>query len=409
MIWGDPHIVTFDLMRTVRQSFWNEVNQIEDGPGTWGLHQHVVPDFFHTGDYWVVKSARVNIQGRYGSDGGWALHGLAFSGPFLQEHTLVIEHLWEGLGNVTWDGRHVSALPSFRNRLVQVGLTLDRRGQLKHANVSLPEGVKVKVERNSWNRGRSASVTACITMHKQTGGQDGHCGRADRDLSDDTTEHLFERWGSQVPAGELLFSRKTTNLLASGMDPELGDKYNPAKVCATEPPPLKDVKLCEARLNGSATALAGVLRHGCLVDVCVGGPEAIEAVVGAAQQATEQLLLAGPPPSVPDGWYDAGPQKTCDEGCQALGLVCTEAQLHAHNADVDSSKEVHALIRKLGGNTSKRACEPAFNLEDDVPNWFLEKCYYSRKKRALSTFDCAARPRGTRLPKHRLCYCHAAS
>merc|ERR1711988_1570150 len=47
------------------------------------------------------------------------------------------------------------------------------------------------------------------------------------------------------------------------------------------------------------------------------------------------------------GWYAAGAVKSCDDACGAQGLFCNEAELHAHNNEVDSSAELLALIKKL--------------------------------------------------------------
>jgi len=409
MVWGDPHIVTFDLMRTVRRSFWDEKHRNWDHRGHWRLGRHIVPDVFKSGDFWVVKSARVLMQGRYGAKGGYALHGLAFGGAFLGNHRLAIDRLWEGKVAVTWDGRAVSS--NFRNGLARVSLSRrNSRGRLLEGAVDLPEGVRVTLKRTEWNRGRGAAVTAHITMRKQPGFMDGHCGPADGNFADDTKEHLLKHWGQQIPRWKRLFPRGPYSLL--GIVSSAGHGYNPAEVCANSPPLPEDDQLCRAKLNASGTALSEALLPGCLIDLCVGGPGAIEAVTTAAKQATEALEAAGPPPVLPparspDGWYDGGAQKTCDEGCQAVGLVCTEEQLRAHNADVDTPEKVRGLIGQVEGKTWARACDQTWGSADDVPNWWLGGCHASEASRRASTFDCAARPRGTLLPKHRLCYCHA--
>jgi len=408
LVWGDPHVVTFDLMSTIRRSFWDERHRNWDHRGHWGLGRHIVPDIFRSGDYWVVKSMRVLIQGRYGAAGGWALHGLAFGGAFLENHRLAVDRLWDGKATVTWNGRVVSS--QFRNRLARVSLSRDSQGQFLKGTVDLPEGVSVTLERATWNNGRSASVTAYITMRKQSGFMDGHCGPADGNLADDTKEHLLRHWGQQIPRRERLFSGSPPSLLGTGSS--AGNEYSPAEVCANSPPLPEDDQLCRAKLNASGTALSEALLQGCLIDLCVGGPGAIEVVSAAAKQATAALEAAGPPPALPparspDGWYDGGAQKSCDEGCRAVGLVCTEDQLRAHNADVDAPEKVRGLIGQVEGKTWARACDQTWGSADDVPNWWLGGCHASEASRRASTFDCAARPRGTLLPKHRLCYCHA--
>jgi len=365
------------------------------------LGDHIVPDFFNAGDYWVVKSAHVEIQGRYGG-GLWALDGLAFGGEFLQNHRLVIDRMWDGTGRVSWDGQRVSVRPEFANDLVQVSMQYDRAGRFFKASAQLPEGVALSLERGSWNGG--ADVNAYITMRKQSTGQDGHCGRADGSLADDTTRYLERHWGAQVPQHELLFDGAALRLLGTGVAPD-GERAG-VETCATGPPSEEASEACAQALNGTATALADALRPGCLFDVCAGGSAAARGVATAAAFAAELLLAAGAPPAPAEGWYDAGAGRSCAEGCREAGLVCTEEQLLAHNDEVDSSEEVLALLAGAGGGTGARHCLIAWGWAADVPNWSAAACHRSASSRSLSTFDCAARPKGGLLPKHRLCYCH---
>eukprot|EP00662_Eupelagonemidae_sp_cell21_P000252 gene251-biopygen113745 len=53
-------------------------------------------------------------------------------------------------------------------------------------------------------------------------------------------------------------------------------------------------------------------------------------------------VLAFPTASPSGDWYDSGVDTNCDDGCAAVGLVCTEQQLQLHNNDVDTSGEVTA-------------------------------------------------------------------
>ena len=51
-----------------------------------------------------------------------------------------------------------------------------------------------------------------------------------------------------------------------------------------------------------------------------------------------------------DDWYDGGAGLSCDDGCAAVGLVCSEEQLYANDGDVDSEDEALALIATVGGS-----------------------------------------------------------
>ena len=53
-----------------------------------------------------------------------------------------------------------------------------------------------------------------------------------------------------------------------------------------------------------------------------------------------------------DGWYDAGADTSCDDGCAALGLLCTETEMHAHLDEVDSSSEMFAVLSQAGVDMS---------------------------------------------------------
>lgn len=107
-----------------------------------------------------------------------------------------------------------------------------------------------------------------------------------------------------------------------------------------------------------------------------------------------------------DGWYDGGEDQSCDQGCAAVGLVCTEEQLSAHNSDVDTSEKVKALISAVAGVTTDDSCSGDYGTSKGVPNWTPTACCHSTD-RSFSTFDCAKTPTAGR-EKHRLCYCHKA-
>jgi len=400
LIWGDPHIVTFDIMGLVRRSFWNEQYRNWNGQSHWGLGGHTVPDFFRSGVYWLVKSEQVKIQAYYGLQGGWQLHALALGGEFLGGRRLVIDRMHGGNARVLWEGQEVSISTEWSNSLARVSVTRSSQGQLKQMLVSLPAGVRLKLNRDTWNSGRSANVNAYIKMLKQPE-QDGHCGRADGSFAEDEFNYLYTYWGNEVDLSEQLFdSENIASLLDAHQE---RSAYNPQEVCANSPPLPDAEAACTAALEGSPTALADALRPGCLVDVCALGLEAADVAKATVTRTASAIQEALPP----NGWYDGGERMSCDEGCNALGLVCTEEQLLAHNGDVDTTDKVLQKIAEVGGKTNIGVCDPQWGEADDVPNWSAGGCHESSPSRAISTFNCAATPRGGLIPKHRLCYCHA--
>merc|ERR1712087_939405 len=68
VIWGDPHILTFDNKRV---------------------------DFYTEGQYWIVKSAQVSVQGLYkpthATSGLSVMKAIAFGGPFMRGNKIIIE------------------------------------------------------------------------------------------------------------------------------------------------------------------------------------------------------------------------------------------------------------------------------------------------------------------------------
>merc|ERR1712039_1113267 len=79
VVWGDPHILTFDNKRV---------------------------DFYTEGEYWIVKSATVSIQGKYqpthATSGLSVMKEIAFGGPFMDNHKLII-----GATSAFFDGQQI--------------------------------------------------------------------------------------------------------------------------------------------------------------------------------------------------------------------------------------------------------------------------------------------------------------
>jgi hypothetical protein len=161
--WGDPHVITFDRAR---------------------------PSFYGDGEYWIVKSDQVKIQGRYMGTaytfGLAATNKVVVSGPFIQGHKIEVPNLEDG--PILIDGK--PALTSFGT--VQVGgaqITYDGNGELideatsvwakKIVHMYLPGDIQMHVYR--W----SNYMDLKITMAPLAGGQDGSCGNFNGDPGDD--------------------------------------------------------------------------------------------------------------------------------------------------------------------------------------------------------------------------------
>jgi len=254
VLWGDPHVGIFD--RGVAQ----------------GKGLAPIIDAFGTGDFWLVRSSLVQIQGRYGQTpwtppGQSALLAVAAGGPFLWNHTLVVEPMGHG-GRITWDGQEIlQQLPSefFVKGFVNVSFyggderrLIDKdqaNFPLRIVAAHLPENIFLTV--NRWAR----HLDAVIAMSQQPGGQDGACGNFNGDPLDDTKELIQQRIGAPVLAEELLF---------------------PSPALATSAP-ARELKLqdCEAKvldrarqlcIANDATAEGDVL-EACMFDVCFAGEQ----------------------------------------------------------------------------------------------------------------------------------------
>ena len=105
------------------------------------------------------------------------------------------------------------------------------------------------------------------------------------------------------------------------------------------------------------------------------------------------------------GWHVARPDTSCDLACLALGLACREDELAAHNAEVDSSAEVLALIRRLEASTTATTCSDEWGATSGVPLFWPDGCVHSMSGRDFETFDCSRAPTPAGQEKQRLCYC----
>jgi len=188
-IWGDPHVETFD---------------------------HAFPSFYDEGEFWVVKSKMVSIQGRYlatpFTHGLSSMHAIAIGGPFLAGHTIIVGPMENG--QILVDGRpalynfpsseSVAGMATLRYDAIGEVVDSAMRGMERHiVHMELPLGVQVQVMR--W----ANHINVKIVMAPRVGGQDGHCGNHNGDPADDSAEAIEARIGGPVPPDECLFHHTT--------------------------------------------------------------------------------------------------------------------------------------------------------------------------------------------------------
>jgi len=208
LIFGDPHAMTFDGVRA---------------------------DYYTPGEYWIVKSDTVWVQGKYQptrmTNGLAVTKQVGIGGPFLGGHKLVI-----AVDQITWDGTVVqqgfenlgatwqSATPPINLVYNNQGTIMQnsRAGKKLHVvHVQLPLGVKMEV--NRWKEpGEGAYINVRLIMRPQPG-QDGHCGNFNGQKEDDTRTAVRARVGKTgVPENALIFPGPKTEI-KSGNRPDLND------------------------------------------------------------------------------------------------------------------------------------------------------------------------------------------
>merc|ERR1719291_1602643 len=186
VFWGDPHIITFDGSR---------------------------PSFYGEGEFWIVKSSSVHIQGRYMgtryTHGLSATNKIAVGGPFLHGHKIEVGTLESG--ELTVDGNAVlSSFPSSFTLPHGLGtISYSAQGRLvdratarwpkRAVHMSLNTGVQITVFR--WKNYLDLSIDMT-----RIEGMDGACGNFNGNAADDTTQLIMARVGVRVNAGERMFT-----------------------------------------------------------------------------------------------------------------------------------------------------------------------------------------------------------
>jgi hypothetical protein len=161
VIWGDPHVITFEAHKhrlaehPQREEFFRTRG--------WKADQMTINE---DGIYWLVKSDMVHIQGRYFRNetaDTTSLQELAIGGPFLKDKVLLIQSLE---GKVMWGGEEILASinSEFQDSLIQAkyhqGAKMVKDGTLgPGVDVFLPTGVDLTV--NRWRNGLAAEINMC--------------------------------------------------------------------------------------------------------------------------------------------------------------------------------------------------------------------------------------------------------
>merc|ERR1712187_178613 len=275
--WGDPHFVTFDLFQIFGDGWNSQKKRVYNVGGDWALENNVMPEVKSAGVHWMVKSSRVEVQGRF-RNRGW-ITGLAVGGGLLDNHRLVLDK-FDGHVQVSWDGQLVQDPSTFVGG-GDIRLSMEGSGSnVKKIEVELPEDVYLKITGFS-------KPTVKITMRKQPS-QDGLCGNANQDLSDETQTQLMAKWGAEIPQGESLFGQGTSRRLRGdrGVPAPLGD----AEACAQQRQQYE--ALCREKMADAGPSITEVLLAGCVTDVCASGAEEADNAAQVGKEILETLDAA---------------------------------------------------------------------------------------------------------------------
>lgn len=188
LFWGDPHVSTFD---------------------------GAVPSFYGEGEFWIIKSPMIRIQGRYNgtryTDGLAATHKMVISGEFIDGARIEVGSLT--YGDIEFDDADILSslgaafsLPGGKGTIsydADGELIDEAQGDLPRrvVHMQLPLGLEVTVFR--WKNYIDMRIES-----PPIPGTDGSCGNYNGDKDDDDTRDVFERIGPRVAPGENLFSRR---------------------------------------------------------------------------------------------------------------------------------------------------------------------------------------------------------
>jgi len=189
-LWGDPHIFTFDHSRLV---------------------------FYSEGDFWIVKSPLLRVQGRFQAT-DWtrkndktdysSMTKLIVGGPIIQGHKVMVGAM-EG-GAIFCDGQIL--LHDFGTaKCGDATVKFDSAGQLvdsamaflphKVVHIYLPNGVELQV--NRWPNFVNAKIMM-TPLEQQTGICGDFDGHTKHGLQ--AGKELHAQFGYGVPSHELMFS-----------------------------------------------------------------------------------------------------------------------------------------------------------------------------------------------------------
>merc|ERR1740130_2625149 len=209
-VWADPHVSGFDntenqgpssLALLQKDKTLKNVLQRTAVGMTSFVGRPVDVNAYESGDFWLVKSQPIYIQGRFRLSGEFkpdraAIGAVAIGGPFLKKHKLIVEPLD---GQVTFDGKPLEDGVFQFHQDVVIKVYQDGHGGVE---AQLPMNVKLLFRR------MAKHVDVKITMPKIKGGVDGECGNNDGIAENDDEEAVQSRMGAMMVDDNMLLLPK---------------------------------------------------------------------------------------------------------------------------------------------------------------------------------------------------------
>lgn len=252
---GDPHLHTFDRLNA-------------------GKRDIIFRNPKGTDTYWIVKSSRIEMIGKYGCN-AW-MRSLTVRGAFLQGHELIFTED----GKVTWDGDPINfragpeVTVALQSGLVEITMQSDpleawerNGGGNRHLapHVNTPKGFLVTLPLNVFMRvhhrghGCGPLLDLRLMMHPESD-QSGQCGNFNGDPHDDTMDMM----NGQAVGGRLLSTAGASIPAERASEEDICSATSRAEATS----------LCRAVCGKSQEgAVAAAFLEDCIYDVCMVGPE----------------------------------------------------------------------------------------------------------------------------------------
>jgi hypothetical protein len=297
------------------------------------------------GDFWLLRSEQISIQVRYGAR-PWYIREVAIGGPFLQGHVFRVNVESGALDDVdiSWNGELVlQAFPDefddeqglINVKLIENDLYRKSRKRWKYQDhrsleIELPLGVRMSVNLVQ-RRSRVTFIDVFLTMPKQEGGQDGHCGRAEGDDKMDWRAWRVEAPDSLLSPKMLLL--ETERAMGANSSSTVGasvsrvaDGMNGTEEADTDPclegGQEEFAEPCESVLNQTGSMISMLFLEACKIDVCAGGPEMLDHTAAVADQVYQKVVAQAAGAAFCEFAHSPGNSYMWDPTCSMGGLGC---------------------------------------------------------------------------------------